>query len=473
VDSRVMEEKVFEVFGKAGYEIYLVGGVVRDRLMGANGAGGADPDLDFATSAEPGETRRLLDSIGLVTWDIGARFGTISALPHGKSHSPRVEVTTFRSEVYRERDRKPVVSFGQSLEEDLRRRDFTMNAIALDPDGRMVDPFEGCADIRAGIVRTPADPMVTMHEDPLRMLRAVRFAARFGFTLDPDLERAIGAEAAELDAVSRERWLQELDLILGTADGMQAAAGVSMLARTGLLPVVLPGLASLMGEVGRSQGPWHHLDPWEHTLLVIGNTPPELEVRWAALLHDAGKARCREAGEDGRPHFRGHDREGARIALETCEMLRFPKARRTAVERLVRMHMRPALYDPSWSDSAVRKLRVDAGPLVWKLMDLARADAASLAPEAAAVKLPLIAGLRARLQEPAAGVGRLLPRSLGKALAARNASEPGNVGRILEKLEGLVADGALPSSDDPMIYLDWLGSHPGFPDEDQSSETSS
>lgn len=455
-----LERKLFAAFEKAGFEIYLVGGVVRDRILSRNSR---QDDLDFTTSALPPDTKTILESLGLRTWDVGAGFGTISAMHTKAGVHRKIEITTFREEVYRKGSRKPEVVFGSSLEEDLRRRDFTINAMAADSGGQLVDPFGGRADISAGIIRTPMDPVVTMREDPLRMLRAVRFAARFGFVLDPGLLAAIESQAGDLEFVSRERWLMELDEMLDSESGRATAVSMDLLRNTGLLEIVLPELAPLASERGMSQGPWHHLDAWQHTLNVLEATGRNLDLRWAALLHDAGKPSTRFADLWGTPHFHGHESAGGEIALAVAERLKFSKKRRETVARLVKLHMRPALYQKSWTESALRRLKRDAGPRLDLLMALARADAAALAPQFREDRLSDLDELERRLAECRADI-RLLPKSLAPALEKAHGIgdlEGPKMGRLLARLEELVADGELEPGQKPSYYIEWLERNPG------------
>ena len=459
IKIRQLERKLFAAFDKAGFELYLVGGVVRDRILSRNSR---QDDLDFATSARPADTKRILEDLGFRTWDVGAGFGTISAMHTRAGVHRKIEITTFRAEVYRKRSRKPEVVFGKSLEEDLRRRDFTINAMAADAGGVLVDPFGGRGDISAGVIRTPMDPVVTMQEDPLRMLRAVRFAARFGFVLDPGLCSAMESHAGDLEFVSRERWLMELDEMLDSESGRTAAASVALLKTTGLLGIVLPELVPLAGEEGAAQGPWHHLDAWHHTLAVLEATDRNLDLRWAALLHDAGKPSTRSADLWGTPNFHGHEGTGVEIVLAVAERLRFSKKRRDAVARLVKLHMRPALYRKSWTESAIRRLKRDAGPALDLLMALARADAAALAPELRDGRLSDLGDLEKRLAACRVDV-RLLPKSLAPALEKLHGIgdlEGPKMGRLLARLEELVVDGELGPGQKPAYYIEWLERNP-------------
>ncbi len=434
------EEILFRAFGDAGAELYLVGGTVRDRLLGL-----PSTDLDFATGAAPEVTVEILSKSGIRTYDVGRRFGTIAAILETDGITVKAEITTFRAERYEKGSRKPRVRFGLSLEDDLMRRDFTINAIAMDGEGGLVDPCGGIADLSAGMLRTPCDPAVTMAEDPLRMLRAVRFRGRFGFALHPDLESAVRSRADSLREVSVERWLQEMDGMMGIADGRGAAACMSSLADLDLLTVVLPELAPLAGSDGEDPGEHHVEGVWSHTLCVLGNTPPRLDLRWAALFHDSGKPFRRSVDEGGSIHYHGHPETGAELALMAGGRLRFPRARRLSVSSLVRLHQRPAEYRSEWSDSAVRRLARDAGAFLADLLTLSEADSECRERTSARRRLALLRELRTRLS-PDMLERRLVPEVVGDRLRALLGPARGpEVGRLVSELEEMVLDGRIPA----------------------------
>lgn len=450
-----MESILFEAFAGAGHELYLVGGCVRDRLLGIPERG----DLDFATDAGPDRTAGILESLGLSVYGVGAEFGTVSASVSAGS-AGRIEITTYRSEVYRKGTRKPKVRFGPKLEDDLVRRDFTINAMAMGPCGTLVDPCGGEADLRAGVLRTPLDPAVTMREDPLRMLRAMRFAGRFGFRLADGLADAIRSSAADMSIVSVERQLMELDGLLGLADGRGTAMGLRLLDECGLLEHVLPELVPLRNLGGRPPDGWHHLTAWDHTILAVRWASPRLLVRWAALLHDSGKPSTAATGGDGFDRYIGHESEGARMASAIGTRLRFPRKRRDGVAKLVRMHMRPMLFDDSWTDSAVRRLVVDAGDLLTDLMSLARADAMALAPRASEERAALLERLEGRISLLSEMTSRRpLPRDLGDLLRTGLYADPSDaprIGEALRELLDLIADGKIPAGRDARFYVEFL-----------------
>jgi poly(A) polymerase len=337
-------------FAAAGHELHLVGGTVRDRLMGVGG----DGDLDFATSARPEETERLLGGWADAVWGTGARFGTISATRDGVG----VEITTFRSEAYAPGSRHPEVTYGDDIAGDLARRDLTVNAIAVRvPDRLVTDPFGGWEDLRAGVLRTPVDPRRSFEDDPLRMLRLARFTATLGFRPDEAAVRAATAMAGELATVAPERMRLELDKLVV---GAHAAAGLDLMVGTGLADVVLPELPAL--RMQRDPG-HHHKDVYAHTLAVVEGCPrDDVVLRLAALLHDVGKPATRQLHPDGTVSFHHHDVVGARMARHRLRELRYPRDVVRDVGDLVRLHLRFHGYaDGEWTDSAVRRYVADAG----------------------------------------------------------------------------------------------------------------
>ncbi|MBW3577266.1 MAG: CCA tRNA nucleotidyltransferase [Actinobacteria bacterium] len=350
-----------EVFADAGHELYLVGGTVRDTLLPDR----PEPDLDFATSARPDETEEILRGWADHVWDIGARFGTISAQKDGQV----VEVTTFRSDRYEPGSRHPQVTFGDSIDQDLSRRDFTINAMAVRvPDFAFLDPYGGLRDLRAGVVRTPIEPTSSFGDDPLRMFRLARFAAVLGAHPEPTTEAAARRMAAEITTVSAERIRDELDkLVVGDHPGV----GLDLLVRTGLAEHVVPEVALLTTCVD----PQHrHKDVYAHTLAVVDNCRPDRTLRLAALLHDIGKPQTRRIHPDGTVTFHHHEVEGARMARERLRALRYDKQTVNDVSDLVFLHLRFHTYKMGWTDSAVRRYVRDAGELLGLLNDLTRAD---------------------------------------------------------------------------------------------------
>jgi poly(A) polymerase len=358
-------------FAAAGYELHLVGGTVRDALMGRSNPETVE-DLDFATDARPEAVLELLAPVAQATWETGIEFGTVGAVVSGR----RCEITTFRADRYDRVSRNPEVAFGDSLVEDLRRRDFTMNAMALSVtgDGVFSDPFGGLADLARGVVRTPGTPEESFADDPLRMLRAARFAATLGVSVALEVQAAMTSMAAQLGRITAERVQAELGkLLLGRAP----RPGLELLVDTGLADVVLPELPALrMAADEHGQ----HKDVYAHTLQVLEQAidledEPDLTLRWAALLHDIGKPATREFGPGGRVTFHHHEVVGARLARTRLKELRCSKQLVEDVGQLVFLHLRFYGYrDGEWTDSAVRRYVADAGPLLPRLHKLVRSD---------------------------------------------------------------------------------------------------
>ena len=360
----VLEEvrPLAEAFSTAGQPLYLVGGVVRDLLLGRERPEGAD--LDLCTPAHPGEIKAIVAPLADAVWTQGERFGTIGLRIAGRDY----EITTVRAESYEPDSRKPEVSFGDSIETDLSRRDFTVNAMALAvPEPELLDPFGGAADLAAGLLRTPLDPEVSFVDDPLRMLRAARFIAGYGLEPTPELVEAVRANASRLEIVSAERIRDELDKLLVTPD---PSAGLWFAVDTGLADHFLPELPAMRLE----QDPiHHHKDVLAHTIAVVAKTKPERTVRLAALLHDVGKPRTRDFG-DGGVTFHHHEVVGARMARDRMKALRYSNDHVEAVRLLVYLHLRFHTYKMGWTDAAVRRFVRDAGDHLPELIDLTRSD---------------------------------------------------------------------------------------------------
>ncbi len=354
-----------ERFSAAGHTLYLVGGSVRDAIVATTDATPADgSDLDFTTDARPTEIESLLTGWADAVWAQGRRFGTIGARREGRVY----EITTHRAEAYQPDSRKPSVAFGDRVEDDLARRDFTINAMALRlPDLELVDPFGGLADLSSGRLRTPLDPEESFRDDPLRMLRAARFASKLGLEPDPALVEAIRTGHGRLEIVSAERVRDELDKIVVLP---APSAALWFVVRTGLAGEFLPELPGLALE----QDPIHrHKDVLAHTLAVVDNTSPDRLLRLAALFHDVGKPRTRAFG-DGGVTFHHHEVVGARMTRQRMQALRYPTEDVDTVTELVHLHLRFHTYRLGWTDRAVRRYVRDAGPHLDRLNELTRAD---------------------------------------------------------------------------------------------------
>ncbi|WP_425551023.1 CCA tRNA nucleotidyltransferase [Actinoallomurus oryzae] len=355
------------VFAAAGHELALVGGPVRDALLGRPVS-----DLDFTTDAHPERILQIVNGWADAVWTIGIEFGTIGL----RKGDHQIEITTYRSESYDPKSRKPEVAYGTSLTEDLARRDFAVNAMATRlPGHEFVDPYGGLADLRAKTIRTPGRPEDSFGDDPLRMMRAARFASQLGFTVEPAVVAAMTEMAGRIEIVSAERVRDELSKLLTGAHPRQ---GLSLLVDTGLAARVLPELPKLRLEIDEHH---RHKDVYEHSLIVLEQAiaqekdGPDLILRLAALLHDIGKPKTRSFVDGGRVTFHHHEVVGASMSKARLTALRYPKDVVADVSRLVELHLRFHGYGTGeWTDSAVRRYVRDAGPLLSRLHKLTRAD---------------------------------------------------------------------------------------------------
>src|ERR671918_1841799 len=475
-------ERLGEAFREAGHELYLVGGYVRDALLGREDSK-AHPDA--TTDARPGEIKRILSPHAEHLWTVGERFGTIVAQVDGIE----IDVTTYRSDLYTEGSRHPEVTFGDSLEEDLARRDFTINAIAADTlTGEILDPFAGREDLERGVVRPVGDPLDRMRDDPLRMLRAVRFETvlttpekPFGMT--PDLEEAIRDNSGWLKSISAERIREEFEKILVSED---VASGLRTLVRLGLMPYVVPEFMETVDV--EQEAEFHHKDVFEHTLIVVSSVEADPILRKAAFFHDIGKPRTlvyehrcnycgaksiRKSAEEGecehcggrtvpkKIHFYGHENVGAAIARRAMQRLAYPKDDADAVAHLVANHMRPYGYATSrdpWSDAAVRRFVRDTylarGDRVLAdvdmLLRLARADITGSAPRRRRIAEESWRSLRSRVDQVRAedAVEKLESPLSGNDLMGQFGLGPGPwIKALKDYLQNEVVEGRLGKDD--------------------------
>lgn len=463
-----------EIFRSQGHELYMVGGSVRDVLLRRE----AVADVDLTTDARPDEIKRLVARTRPVAvTTVGEAFGTVAAhyprAPQGESAAPPlegapvepeprepafssltgnhpegvdvVEITTYRSDVYRPDSRKPEITFGDTLDGDLLRRDFTINAMARDPlTGEIIDPYGGREDLERKLIRAVGgDPERRFDEDPLRMLRAVRFAAQLGFTIEPATAAAIVRQAPTLGKISHERIRDELTKALISP---RPDLVLRLLVDLGLAPYTVPETLELRGV---SQAPAHSKDVYDHVQRVVAGTAPRPGLRWAALMHDIAKPRTRSV-EDGKVHFYGHEDVGAVMARDILRRLRFDRSFIEFVSNLVRLHMRVNAYMPDWTDGAVRRLMLDAGDGLLDLLDLSRADITSYRPEKVARAVARINELEARcawLREEAQRTPIKSPLD-GADLMALFDRGPGPWLRpIKDRLLAMVIDGALAPDD--------------------------
>lgn len=451
-----------ERFSAAGHQFFLVGGSVRDAFLGR-----PHEDLDFTTDARPDEMKEVVAGWSDAVHTVGEAFGTLSV----RKGSHTYEITTFRSEVYREESRKPAVTFGGDIVEDLSRRDFTINAMALRlPEAETIDPFGGLVDLAAGVLRTPLDPHVSFSDDPLRMLRLYRFQATLGFTPDHAAEVAVKEMADRLRIVSAERIRDEVARLVVVEDPAPALWG---LVRSGLADVFLPELPAL----AMTQDPVHrHKDVLAHTIAVAAKTSPgNLRLRLAALLHDIGKPATKEVGPQG-VSFHHHEVVGARMARERLRKLRFSREVVDDVSQLVFLHLRPHTLKLGWTDSAVRRYVRDAGHLLEDLNELVRCDITTGNSARAAVIFRRLDELEERIAELAEQeeIARLRAPIDGHAVMAYLGIRPGPlVGEVMELLlERRIEEGPYSEEEAYTVVRTWAlekglpdpGPPPGAPD---------
>jgi poly(A) polymerase len=423
LDVHPLAVELGDRFRTGGYELYLVGGAVRDTLIGR----ATRDELDFATDAKPDATIEILRGWADTKYLQGIKWGTVGA----RKGPVVLEITTFRKEAYTEDDRHPHVTFTSELEVDLSRRDFTVNAMAVRlPEREFVDPFGGVRDLAAKRLDTPLDPEISFGDDPLRMLRAARFGPALGLTPAPRVTEAMREMAPRLGIVSAERIRDELSRLLQLP---RPSAGLELIVDTGLADHFVPELPALRLE----QDPVHrHKDVLRHTFVVVEKVDRDLVLRLAALLHDIGKPATRNYTEDG-VQFHHHEMEGARMAEARLRALRYPNDVVADVVRLVEMHLRFHSYGLGWNDAAVRRYVRDAGPLLDKLNQLVRADCTTRNQEKAKALAALQDDLELRIARLAEqeNLERIRPPLDGNEVMERLGIGPGpEVGEALDHL---------------------------------------
>ncbi len=371
IERAPLASSLAHAFKSKGFTLALVGGPVRDAILGRLGN-----DLDFTTNALPQETKKILQDWAENIWETGIAFGTVA----GKRGDTTVEVTTYRSEQYNPESRKPSVEYGRDILGDLSRRDFTVNAMALELTGttpEFIDPFNGLQDLAKQILRTPGKPDDSFNDDPLRMMRAARFASQLNFEIESEVLTSIKNLAQRIEIISAERIRDEFTKILMSPN---PRTGITILVDTGLADIVIPEIPKLRLEVDEHH---HHKDVYEHSITVLEQAimqedrlgGPNLVIRLAALLHDIGKPKTRSFIDGGGVSFHHHEVVGARLAKKRLQALRFDSNTTEAVEALTALHLRFHGYgDGEWSDSAVRRYVRDAGELLTHLHILTRAD---------------------------------------------------------------------------------------------------
>ncbi|MGX2995956.1 CCA tRNA nucleotidyltransferase [Streptomyces sp. JNUCC 64] len=393
-------------FQQAGFSLALVGGSVRDALLGRLGN-----DLDFTTDARPADVLKIVRPWADSVWEVGIAFGTVGCQKDAEVENPegpggpivqrfQIEITTYRSEAYDRTSRKPEVSYGDSIEDDLVRRDFTVNAMAVAlPEKEFIDPYGGLGDLAGRTLRTPGTPQDSFSDDPLRMMRAARFAAQLDFEVAPEVVEAMTGMADRIGIVSAERVRDELNKLILSGHPRK---GLTLLVETGLAERVLPELPALRLERDEHH---RHKDVYEHTLIVLEQAMaletdgPDLQLRLAALLHDIGKPRTRRFESDGRVSFHHHEVVGAKMTKKRMTALKYSNDLVKEVSRLVELHLRFHGYGTGeWTDSAVRRYVRDAGPLLERLHKLTRSDCTTRNRRKATALSRAYDGLEERIQ---------------------------------------------------------------------------
>ncbi|WP_260194335.1 CCA tRNA nucleotidyltransferase [Actinophytocola gossypii] len=457
-------DELAERFAEAGHQLYLVGGSVRDALLGRLGS-----DLDFATDARPERVRELVDGWADAVWETGIAFGTIGARRRGTD----LEITTFRADTYDRQSRNPEVRFGDSIEADLVRRDFTVNAMAVDLlRRRFVDPHDGMAALARRRLDTPATPQESFADDPLRMMRAVRFVSQLGFVPEPRVLDAIREMRDELTRITAERIQAELSKLLC---GRFPRRGVELMVDTGLAEHVLPEVPAMRLEIDEHH---QHKDVYQHSLVVLDQAidleepenSPDLVLRLAALLHDIGKPPTRRHIPGGGVSFHHHEVVGAKMARKRLRALRYPKDVIEDVAQLVYLHLRFHGYGKGeWTDSAVRRYVTDAGELLPRLHKLVRADCTTRNKRKAAALQRTYDGLEERIARIAAeeDLARVRPDLDGNEIMRLLGLPPGPlVGKAWRFLKDLRLDRGPLEYDDAVAELRrWAAEQGITPDE--------
>lgn len=432
-------KRIYEIFRKEKGEIFLVGGSVRDMLMKKE-----LNDLDFATSFLPQKTTDILNKNKIKTFPVGWAFGTVGAIIDGKE----IHITTYRKkETYRLRNRKPTVEFGDSLEEDLKRRDFTINALAISPEGKIIDIYNGSKNLAEKLICTPSDPDESFEDDPLRILRAFRFQSQLGFRIEDSTYKAIVRNAFRLMYISEERIQEEMNKLLLGEFVMKALADM-MDAK--VLNFFIPELYPLKNL--HQESDHHHKDVWMHTLKVLENTPKDEILRWAALLHDIAKPYVK-VEEKGEIHFYRHEELGSKMAYSILSRLKFPKSWREEISFLIVKHMRANLYTREWTDSAVRRFIRETGNHLDKVLILSSSDITSYRKEKVKEKLKLLDGLGERIKALKSVRELKCPISGNEIMKKFDLSPGPMVGKIKDSVMNGIIEGHLSQDGDKEIYF--------------------
>jgi poly(A) polymerase len=423
-------------------ELYLVGGSVRDLLLHIE-----PKDLDFATPLLPDEIESALQKAGCKTYDIGKAFGTVRCDIDGMI----VEITTYRkNENYQRNNRRPVVEWGKTIQDDLARRDFTFNALAMDSNGKIVDLFCGQEHLHNGVIDTPLDPEVTFDDDPLRILRAIRFRSRFGFEYSNRVKEALASKAYRLLFLPKERVVEELNKIL-LGDFVKDALYDLVVYK--IINYIIPEIVVLKNF--KQESIYHHKDVFGHTVDVVANTPKDLVLRWSGLLHDIGKPYT-FSDDEGAVHFYRHEEVSCLMAESILKRLGMSNKMTEDICFLVKNHMKANLYDHFWSSSAVRRFVVDSGEHVDNLLLLSKADITSHKPEKVQEHLNDLEDLKKRIEEVRNYVELKCPVSGFEIMSRFNLSQGPEVGRLIDLLMEAIKNGELNLGEDKEVYLKFL-----------------
>lgn len=432
-------KKIYEIFKKEKGEIFLVGGSVRDMLLKKELT-----DLDFATSFPPQKTRETLNKNKIKNFPVGIAFGTVGAIIEGNE----IHITTYRKkETYRPRNRKPAVEFGETLEEDLKRRDFTINTLAISPDGKIIDIYNGAKDLSEKLIRTPSHPDESFEDDPLRILRAFRFQSQLGFKIENTTYKAIEKNAFRIMYISEERIHAEMTkLLLGDFVIKELTDIINAKVLNFFIPELYP-LKNLHQESDH-----HHKDVWLHTLKVVENTPKDETLRWAALLHDIAKPYVK-AEEKNEIHFYRHEELGSKMAYSILSRLKFPKELKENISFLISKHMRANLYTREWTDSAVRRFIKEMGPRLDKVLMLSRCDITSYKKEKVREKIKMLDKLGERINSLNSIKELKYPIS-GDDIMKHFNLPPGHlIGKIKDFIMNEVIEGRLPQEAEKETYF--------------------
>lgn len=449
-------QRIFDAFEKAGKELFLVGGAVRELARGIDFE--LIDDLDFCTNARPQETLEILRGAKLTIYDVGIEFGTVGTVLYSDTlagYPKDCQITTYRSEeYYRRGSRHPQVSYGDTLEQDLKRRDFSINSIAMNARGEYIDPYDGVGDLARGILRVVGDPHETLAEDPLRILRVGRFIAKLGFDADESLREACEQRADCILEISRERWLQEMTKLVM---GAHAPCGLEFLRDVRILGNILPEVAALSGFNASSQG--EQEDCWAQTmkiLLAAERTPVQ---RWAALLHLIGEP---GASRDEAPRFERHEERGAALSQGIAERFRFDNAMTRELRKLIEAHGLVLEYERGCADPGVRRLVRALDPYFEGHVALARATLEVVSDDEKRAGLEAIGELvdRAARLDDADDLRPRHPRGLGKEVMTAFHLKPGPIiGQIKDYLEEQMLDGTLRNGAEASLYIEHLRAH--------------